>query len=105
MANDQHDNEKTDREMLNSLTRITDQYRTAGAAYVADPAEVLGRIPASGDCIIPLAEVETGTTRPLAAIGRDVCAAAYAAQRAGQVTYLTEDGQRLAMIMPLPGKD
>lgn len=54
--------------------------------------------------LIPLASIETGGSRSLPVIGRDVCAAARAARQTSQITYLTTDGERIAMIMPLPGK-
>ena len=47
-------------------------------------------------------DVETSTSRTLSIIGRDVCRAARGAQYDGQVTYLTRNGARIAVIMPVP---
>ena len=50
------------------------------------------------------ADAEIGTTRSVNAAGRELVRAAVAA-RGGLVTYVAWDGERIAMIVPLPAAD
>jgi len=68
-----------------------------------DPVFLPPPEPAAGKPLITLANLEIGPARGIGVIGRDVIRAAHAARETGQITYLTADGERIAMIMPLPG--
>jgi hypothetical protein len=49
-------------------------------------------------------DIEIGTVRTTRAIGRDAYAAARAARDTGEITYLTVNGDRIAAVIPMPGK-
>lgn len=47
-----------------------------------------------------MTDIEIGTTRSLAVVGRDLCAAAHRSRLGGQATQLTLDGQVVAAVIP-----
>ena len=53
---------------------------------------------------VAAADAEIGTTRSVNAAGRELVRAAVTA-RGGTATYVTWDGERIAMVVPLPAAD